>query len=258
MHQALNWIAQDCSQGRLDAMHFPWERLRYEHTQAIRATLADRYAAATANKMLSALRGVLKECWRLGRIDAEALARASDLPAVKGTREPKGRALSEDEVVALLSNAGDLRNRRLLSLMVRTGLRREEAASLLWGDVFPDRFIVHGKGNKTRAIPITKTVDNIFKNQREWVGLQPPYERVFGVSASRVWQIVREASIRGRLSAVATPHDLRRTFATRMIDAGVDLPTVQRLMGHSDPKTTAGYDRRGLDEARAAMERANG
>jgi integrase len=52
-----------------------------------------------------------------------------------------------------------------------------------------------------------------------------------------------------------TPHDIRRTFARDLLDAGVDLVTVQKLMGHSDAKTTAGYDRRGEVAKRGAVKK---
>ena len=56
----------------------------YQHTQAARTALAGRYAPATANRMLAALRGVLREAWRLGQLGAEELARATDLATVHG------------------------------------------------------------------------------------------------------------------------------------------------------------------------------
>ena len=94
MRQALEVIADLVSGGQIGAQALPWAQLRYQHTQAIRAALAERYSPSTANKMLSALRGVLKEAWRLGLLDAESYQRAADLPAVRGSTLPAGRALS--------------------------------------------------------------------------------------------------------------------------------------------------------------------
>src|SRR5216683_6923516 len=72
MHAALNAIAGLLSDDRCDAWSLAWEKLRYRHTTAVRALLADgRYAPSTANRHLAALRGVLKECWRLGYVSAE-------------------------------------------------------------------------------------------------------------------------------------------------------------------------------------------
>jgi hypothetical protein len=72
MRAALNAIAALLSDDRCDAWSLDWAQLRYRHTTAVRAVLADgRYAPATANRHLAALRGVLKECWRLGYVTAE-------------------------------------------------------------------------------------------------------------------------------------------------------------------------------------------
>src|SRR5919197_4902117 len=77
------------SDGRCDALSLDWTALRYPHTAAVRAQLAERYAVATANQHLSALRGVLKECWRLGYVEAEAYRRAVDLEPVRGSVLPR-------------------------------------------------------------------------------------------------------------------------------------------------------------------------
>lgn len=84
-----------------DALTLDWSRLRYQHTAAIRARLAADYAPATANKMLSALRGVLKEAWRLGLMSAEDYQRAADIANIKAETLPAGRDLSFGEIKAL-------------------------------------------------------------------------------------------------------------------------------------------------------------
>ncbi len=93
MRQALDAVAGLVSGGRHDARTLPWAALRDSETQAVRAALAERYAPATVNKMLAPLRGVLKECWRLGLVDAEAYQRAADVEGVTSTTLPRGRAL---------------------------------------------------------------------------------------------------------------------------------------------------------------------
>ena len=90
MRQALEVVADMLSSGRAKPETLPWASLRYQHTQAVRANVADRYAPATANKALSALRGVLGECFRLGLMSAEDHARASDVASVKGQSAPRG------------------------------------------------------------------------------------------------------------------------------------------------------------------------
>ena len=85
MEQALHTIAQLIVGDQYDAFSLPWAALEYQHTQAVRTALAERYAPATANKMLSALRGVLKEAWRLVQMSAEMHDRATDLDGIKSS-----------------------------------------------------------------------------------------------------------------------------------------------------------------------------
>src|SRR6202022_408889 len=95
------------SGGRADSRTLRWEGLRYQHTQAIRAKLAETYAPATVNKLLAALRGVLKECWRLGLTSAESYHRATDIRAIKSSTLPRGRALSSGELRAIFEACAD-------------------------------------------------------------------------------------------------------------------------------------------------------
>src|SRR6185503_6259990 len=69
--------------GYPDALECPWAQLRYQHTAAIRAALADAYAPATANKMLGALKRTLQEAWRLGQISADDYRRAVDIKTIR-------------------------------------------------------------------------------------------------------------------------------------------------------------------------------
>src|SRR4051794_7244245 len=103
MHQALDVIAGLLTDGSATALTCPWPALRFQHTAAIRALLADAYQPATANKMLSALRGTLKMAWRLGLMSAEDYARAAVLAAVRGSSLPAGRELEHDELSMLLT-----------------------------------------------------------------------------------------------------------------------------------------------------------
>ena len=108
MRAALDAIGSLLSDDRCDAWSLDWPQLRYRHTTAVRALLADgRYAPSTANRHLAALRGVLKECWRLGYVSAEDFQRASDLEPVRGSRLPRGRALQPGEVRALFAACED-------------------------------------------------------------------------------------------------------------------------------------------------------
>lgn len=84
--QALDVVAGLLTEGRADALTLPWPQLRYQHTQALRSRLAERYQPATVNKTLAALRGVLKEAWRLDLMKAETTTAPSTCAASPGTR----------------------------------------------------------------------------------------------------------------------------------------------------------------------------
>src|SRR5437764_913527 len=88
--QALDAIAKLLTNGCSNARSLNWASLRYPQTAAVRATLAERYAPNTAKRMLAALRGVLKESWRLGLMNHEEFARAADMAPVKGELPPPG------------------------------------------------------------------------------------------------------------------------------------------------------------------------
>ena len=101
MRASLETIARLASAGEVGALDFPWWLLRYQHAEAIRGRLADSYAPATANKMLSAMKGVLKSCWRLGLMTADERDRASDVEPVRGKRLPPGRSIPRGELRSL-------------------------------------------------------------------------------------------------------------------------------------------------------------
>ena len=91
MRQALDVIAGILSNGQHDADSFPWAEIRFKHTVKARTALIARYRPASVNKMLAALRGTLKQAWRLGYIDAETYQRAVDIGNVSAKTLLSGR-----------------------------------------------------------------------------------------------------------------------------------------------------------------------
>src|SRR5277367_2215431 len=136
MREALNIIAAVLTGGKCDAENLPWSALRYQHTAAIRAALIERYKPSTANKALAALRGVLKEAWRLGHMTAEDFHRATDVPTIKAQTLPRGRALASGEIAALMSVCGrdtspaGIRDAALIAVLYGAGLPRSESVGL--------------------------------------------------------------------------------------------------------------------------------
>lgn len=255
----------------LDASSFPWPALRYEHAQAIRSQLAEKYAPATVNKALCALRGVLRESWRLGYLDAETFQRAADLKAVRGERLPAGRMLQGGEVRALFescasdSSPSATLDATVLALLLGCGLRRDEAVSLELGDYNADagELRVQGKGRKQRLVPV---VNGSAKALAAWLRLRGsaagpllcPVNRWGSVELRRMTSQAIYARLAARAARAGvgefSPHDLRRTFVSSLLDNGADVSAVQRLAGHANVATTMRYDRRGEQAKRRAAE----
>jgi integrase len=220
-----------------------------------------RYALATQNRMLVAFRRVLKECWRLGYLSADDYARAVDLPAFRGERLPRGRAVSEGELRSLfLACAQDPgpagRRDAALFTLLRAGLRRAEAADVQRGDYDAEAgdLKVAGKGNKQRLVSIPPSGRQALL---DWLAVRgeepgPLFWRIrkgdrietgVAISGAAVAEIL-ERRRREVLVAPLTPHDWRRSFVGDLLDAGADLAIVQQLAGHASPATTVRYDRR--------------
>jgi site-specific recombinase XerD len=246
-------------------MTLPWWALTFAHTSAVRAALADRYAPATANRMLAALRGVLKTSFKLGLMTAEAMTRACSVDSVRGSRVMKGRALSKGELGALFdacdaAEPGGARNAALLGVAYGAGLRRAEIVGLDLADfdAATGKLIVRGKGRKERVAWSTNGSRDALDAWLGFRGDEPgalfyPVNKGSKIVRRRmtdgaVAELLRRLADRARVAAFS-PHDMRRTFIGDLLDSGTDLPTVQALAGHSSPATTSKYDRRG-DRAR--------
>jgi site-specific recombinase XerD len=256
----------------MDIFSLDWGRLRYTHTAALRSRLLDHYSVASTNRILSALRGVLKEAWRLGSLSAEDYQRAIDVPSVRGESVPAGRELAQGELVALVNackadpSAAGVRDAAILGLLYTCGLRRAELVALNVDDVEVEtgRLVVRsGKGRKGRTVYVQ---GGALHALTDWVGLLQPNgsaplfvpilksgriapER--RMSAQAVYDLLRKRGEQAQVKAFS-PHDLRRTFVGDMLERGVDIATVASIAGHASVDTTRRYDRRPEETKRRA------
>lgn len=265
MQQALGTLAQLLRYD--DPFSCPWWRLRYQHTAALRSVLADRYAPATVNKMLNALRRVLEEAWRLGLMTVEEYQRAANVKPIKGERLPAGRALSLAEITALLeacaadSSALGVRDAAIIAVMAAGGPRRSEVVALTRADYTPADGCLRvrqGKGAKDRTLYVAGGAKTALDDWLTLRGEAPgalfcstTQPGCVAITAQAILVLLRK---RARAAGVASfsPHDLRRTMITQLLEHGADVVSVQRLAGHADPATTAKYDRRGEHAKRDA------
>ena len=255
----------------------PWGSLRFQHTAAVRSELLTRYAPPTANKTLSALRGVMRAAWRLGQLTGEEYQKAVDLQAIKGgASEPAGRALSRGEVYAIFNTCANdptpagYRDAAMFGLLYGCGVRRAELAAVDLADFARDGednatlTVQHGKGNKRRGIPVN---DGTLEALEDWLSVRGDEPGPLFCAINRGGRmdlggrltpqaIYNMLSKRGEAAGVKdfSPHDLRRTFISDLLDAGADIATVQKLAGHANVTTTARYDRRGERAKRAAVK----
>lgn len=249
---------------------FPWHHIRFQHAAAIRTRLAESYSPATANKILAALRGVLKHAFALGLIGAEDYERVRHVQSVRGVRIQRGRALPGGELRALFgvcdpSKPGGARNAALLAVLYGGGLRRSEVVTLDLEhfDATTGMLMVKGKGNKERVSYVTngarQALDAWLVHRGDGPGpLFVPVTKGGTILTRRmtdqsVLDLVRRLARRAGIARFS-PHDLRRTFIGDMLDLGVDISTVQQLAGHAQVTTTARYDRRGEHVRRRAAE----
>jgi site-specific recombinase XerD len=258
--------------GGADALSLPWHLLRAAHTGAIRAKLAEQFSAATANKMLCALRGVLKAAWRLGLMNGDDYQRAVDVGAVKGQTLPRGRSLEHGELMALIAackadeSAAGRRDAALLAVLYGAGLRRSEAVALDLADYNAETGelrIRSGKGNKDRLAYATNGAKAALDAWLTVRGTEPgplfvPINKGGRMGTDRmsdqsIYDILQKRAEEAGLKHFS-PHDLRRSFVSDLLDAGADASMVQRLAGHANVTTTLRYDRRPEHAKRKAAE----
>ena len=181
-----------------------------------------------------------------------------DNPAAKSIRSPRiarslPRPLSEVDAARTLAEAGEndvawigARDVALLTLLYGAGLRISEALSLRIGDVpLGESMVIFGKGRKERVVPLLPVIREAIATYADLIPVKlSPKDALFRSRRGKEMS-AREAqalmqNLRGRLglSERATPHALRHSFATHLLQNGGDLRTVQELLGHASLSTT--------------------
>ncbi len=239
----------------------PWHELRYEHLSAIRVQLQEgELAPSTINMTLYGLRGVAKSAFNLGLMSADDYARLCNVKPVRGERLPPGRALSVGEIGALLDTCAGtpigIRNAVIISIMYACGLRRDEVVTLDLDHYNTEtgELKVKGKGNKERLL----YVDNgALDALNDWLSIRGDHEGALfnpilksgkiqtrRMTDQAIYNLLLSHAKRAGIARFS-PHDLRRSFISELLDLGADVVTVQGLAGHASVQTTAKYDRRG-------------
>jgi site-specific recombinase XerD len=160
--------------------------------------------------------------------------------------------LSQDEVVRLIDSASNLFHRAMLMTLYSTGARRAELCHLTVGDIDSARMLVHirhGKGGRDRDVPLSPKLLETLREYWRWMrpktylfpGTENGWRADKPITAKMVWEACRQAAQRAGITKPVRPHLIRHSFATHLLEAGADLPTVQALLGHADLKPTSIY-----------------
>ena len=157
--------------------------------------------------------------------------------------------LAQSEVLAILAAVPRARDRVLLTVAYSAGLRVSEACALQVGDIDSKRMMIHvrcGKGQKDRLVPLAVALLPLL---RAWWLLFHPKHWLFAgerpenhVHPRTVQRAVKDAVAAAGVSKLATTHTLRHSFATHLLEAGIDIRTVQALLGHERLSTTQVYN----------------
>jgi site-specific recombinase XerD len=229
-----------------------------------------RNAPSTTARKLAALRSFFRSMREHGRITQSP----ADLLSSPKRPLHLPRVLREDEVAALLdgipaSTALELRDRSLFELAYACGLRAEELVSLDSGsiDFDAEQVRVEGKGAKTRFVPAGESALNAIARYLErgrpalaaGEGDRALFLSKSGrrLSTSDVRRRLRSWATRLGIAGSLSPHALRHSFATHLLDNGADLRVIQELLGHASIGTTQGYTRVESARLRSAYARSH-
>jgi integrase/recombinase XerD len=231
-----------------------WDELNRDHISAYIQGLGMRLSERSKARRIAALRSFFKHLQVVGAVRQNPTARVTFPKA--GLSLPK--VLSGSEVEALLRQPDDThplgkRDRAMLELFYATGLRVSELTDLQLRQLHlePGYLVVLGKGGKERIVPLGEWAAEALKVYLEegrrilMKGCSSPEifinHRGKKLSRQGVWKIIKQYALQARIRQNITPHMLRHSFATHLLENGADLRSLQTMLGHADISTTQIY-----------------
>ncbi|MBI9019488.1 MAG: tyrosine-type recombinase/integrase [Phycisphaerae bacterium] len=209
--------------------------------------------AAAVNRQVTILKNFYRAMVSMNHLEPRKNP-LSHFPKMKDKSRKLPVVLSAQEVERLLDAPGSdtvigVRDHAILTLLYSTGIRASECAGLNEEDVdLEERTIrVTGKGGHQRVIPLNDTVIISLKNYRQVRGLLMPESAFFrsrnhsGMSRNTIYERVRKYAREARIPKRVSPHKLRHTFATHLVQEGVSLVTIRDLLGHKMITSTQIY-----------------
>lgn len=225
----------------LEYVKVPLEQVNKDHFKKYMLSLLDKKLTTSSINMYTAtLRFLGGVCLDLGSC-------ASIIPARKAVHQMI-QVLSKAEVRKILSGCRAIKERAILTLIYAAGLRSAEAANLKVEDLDGQRMLIHirqGKGNKDRIVPFPHELRDFlreyYRQVRPKVWL---FENEEGTgpmktgAIARIWRIAKKSLGAKKIKGV---HTLRHCFATHLLESGLDIRTLQVLLGHTSIMTTVRY-----------------
>lgn len=275
----LRWMSVERGRAKNTIVSYRRDLLRYlafldeRKSSLVMATEADveTYVRALQNSgeaIASTARRIASIRMLHGYLVAEDIRPDNPASHLEGVRVPSGvpKPLSMEEVEALLSvmtgeSAIEMRDRALLEFLYATGARISEACDLNLADLDMSSRVVRlfGKGSKERVVPFGRIAEEQVRNYLSEGGRDALVPETWARSADReavfltnrgrrlnrqkAWHIVRDAGVRAGLRQELSPHVLRHSCATHMLEHGADLRVVQEMLGHATISTTQIYTR---------------
>jgi integrase len=253
---------------------YPWHEMTYSKTLSIMTELEEKLAYTSVNAYLAVIKGVSKQCWMLGLMDGDTYSKIKAVQGRKGSRVPSGRAISDLEADALFTVctndpniARSKRNAAILALGLFAGLRRSEIAQLKRHDIdlYNASYTVIGKGNKQQTLPLAATA---LPHLTAWLeeclrqNIKGDYlfgeiekngniKHLNGIIGNTVWTIIKKTAFDAGVDPdrLPSPHDMRRTLITNLLDKGINPRITQVVARHANVQTTMRYDRGDIEDA---------
>ncbi len=160
--------------------------------------------------------------------------------------------LSQEEVARLIDASGNLMHRAMVMTLYATGVRRAELCRLEVADIDSERMVLHiheGKGGRDRDVPLSPKLLASLREYWRWMkpktylfpGMENNWRADVPVTTKVAWIAVTEAAKAAGITRRVSPHTLRHSYATHLLEAGADLRTIQVLLGHAKLADTTVY-----------------
>ncbi|MBY0471942.1 site-specific tyrosine recombinase XerD [bacterium] len=251
----------------------PLKEITYDDLSLFVSALAEQnQKPASISRKISTLR----QFFKFGCLELGLESNPTELLKAPKNKPPLPKTISEKEVTSLLEAVDNLaqsrgtahprflRDRAMIYLLYASGLRVSELVGLKLSqiDLQAGYLRIHGKGGKERVTPFAKTAGD---RLQEYLDIRskfdPQTDEVFighagsAITRQAFWKILKSLAGQAGISALLSPHTLRHSFATHLLHSGMDLRSLQMLLGHSDLSTTQIYTHVGPEHLKDAHQK---